>query len=263
MARLPLSNYETATASGFIKIHRSFIQKGWYKKSDYAHLFLHLILKAQFYEIETWFNGETLRLSPGQLVTGRKKLSEETGINESKIERILKTFEIEQQIEQVKSATSRLITIVNWDKWQMSEQEVEQRVNNQRTTSEHYIKNDKNDKNRERDLPRPREKWQTNPSQEEIESLILTTLEAQNTEEYFFRLRGIHLSEMQINDFWIAFKIQKFTGAKFYTNRGDCIQHFRTWIKDRDIPKLEINGRKQDIQDERTKKILQQAERRG
>jgi hypothetical protein len=102
---------------------------------------------------EYFWNGNTIKLQPGQFVTGRKILSEKSGINESKVERILNCFESEQQIEQRKTSTSRLISIRNWSKFQESEQRFEQRVNNRRTTSEQRVntkqecKNDKNDKN--------------------------------------------------------------------------------------------------------------------
>jgi hypothetical protein len=267
MARLPLRDYEIGTTIGFIKIHRSIMGKGWYKKPDYAHLFMHLILKAQFAIGETWFNGDITKLMAGQFVTGRKKLSEETGINESKVERILKCFEIEQQIEQVKSATSRLITIINWDRWQISEQDNEQRVNNERTTDEHYNKKYKNIENEKKEeLPAQKKvKWNTNPSEKEIQDLALSDLEIQNCREFIYRIKKLELTSERINDFWMAFKIQQFTGAKFYQTHSDCIGHFRDWLKFRDADFLttppQINGSKQHKADERTAAILNQAEK--
>lgn len=124
---------------GYIKLYRSIIKKSWYKKSEHVHLFIHILLKAAHSGFETWYNGYSMTLKPGQLITGRKKLSDETGINESKIERVLKLFENEQQIEQQKSSSSRLISIVNWKSYQQNEQQSEQRVNNKRTTSEQRV----------------------------------------------------------------------------------------------------------------------------
>jgi hypothetical protein len=90
------------------------------------------------------FAGKPIICLPGQFTTGRKKLSIETGIKESKIERILMYFEkIEQQIEQRKSSTNRLISVINWDKYQQSEQQSEQRLNNDRTTTEQRLNNDR------------------------------------------------------------------------------------------------------------------------
>jgi hypothetical protein len=107
-------------------------------------------MKATHSDKEFFSKGMTVILNPGQFVTGRDALSKETGIHSSKIERILKTFEIEQQIEQQKSNAGRLISILSWCKYQLNEQQIEQPVNNGRTTDEqpvNTIKNDKNDKN--------------------------------------------------------------------------------------------------------------------
>jgi len=140
-------NYNT----GFIKIFRSLKNKGWYKKSEYIHLWIHLLIKATHKGIEYYFNGENIKLNPGQFITGRKTLSSETGINESKIERILNFFEKnEHQIEQQKSNKNRIISICNWNNYQQTEQQNEQQLNNKRTTNEQQLntyKNDKKDKN--------------------------------------------------------------------------------------------------------------------
>jgi len=133
---------------GWIKLYRSMMNKGYYKKSEYVHLWLHILLKASFSEREQWFNGKSITLKEGQFITGRKKLSEETGIEESKVERILTYLEkIEQQIEQQKSSTSRIISIKYWNNYQQIEQQIEQRVNNECTTSEHYNNNNNNNNN--------------------------------------------------------------------------------------------------------------------
>lgn len=127
------------------------MNKGWYKKDGYFKLWCHLIMKATHQGMEFWFNKQNIKLNPGQFITGRKKLSEETGIHASKVERILTYFEkIEQQIEQQKTPRNRLITIVNFASYQKPEQHNEQPVNNQRTTNEQPVNtynNDNNDNN--------------------------------------------------------------------------------------------------------------------
>jgi hypothetical protein len=78
------------------------------------------------------FNGKNIILKPGQFITGRKQLAEAIGMHESSVERILTFFEkSEQQIEQQKTSRNRLITILSWDEYQLTEQQVEQLVNNQ------------------------------------------------------------------------------------------------------------------------------------
>lgn len=114
---------------GWIKIHRKILEKGYYFESEYIHLWVHLLLMASHKESEFLFNNKIHKLKVGQLITGRNKLSKQTGINASKIERILKCFESEHQIEQQANNRNRLITILSWDKYQISEQQNEQPVN--------------------------------------------------------------------------------------------------------------------------------------
>lgn len=71
----------------------------------------------------------------------------DTGINESKVERILKCFESEQQIEQQGYTKYRVISITNWNKYQGAKQENEQQMNSKRTANEQQMNTDNNDKN--------------------------------------------------------------------------------------------------------------------
>jgi hypothetical protein len=140
-----VNDYQSNYGTGWIKLFRSLQYKGWYKKSDYVHLWIHILIRSNHKGIELMFGGKNIKLNPGQFVTGRKSLSSETGINESKIERILKFFEkSEQQIEQQKSNKNRIITVVSWSDYQQSEQQSEQQVNNNRTTSEQQVNTNKN-----------------------------------------------------------------------------------------------------------------------
>jgi hypothetical protein len=90
-------------------------------------------------------------------VCSRNTLSLKTGINESKIQRILKVFESEQMIEQQMNSKYRMISISNWNKYQGSEQVNEQQMNSKRTADEQQMntnnnnKNDKNEENEKKD----------------------------------------------------------------------------------------------------------------
>lgn len=137
--------------TGWIRAYRSIENKGWYQKSEYVHLWIHLLLKANHKGKEYFMNGETVKIDRGQLVTGRKKLSAETGISESKVQRILKCFENEQQIEQQTNSRNRIITIVSYGKYQDVEQPIEQQVNNKRTASEQPVNTNNNVNNLKND----------------------------------------------------------------------------------------------------------------
>ena len=84
--------------NGWIKIHRKLKENGFYKNSKYVHLWLHILLKANHKNKEIMWNGQLVKIKPGQFITGRKVLAEETGISGTTIERILKCFESGHQI---------------------------------------------------------------------------------------------------------------------------------------------------------------------
>lgn len=88
-------------------------------------------MTANYEDKETLFNGKAIRVKRGQLITGRHSLNEQTGIHESKIVRILKSLEIEQQIEQQKTNRFTVITIVNYEEY--NGQQNGQPMNNKRT----------------------------------------------------------------------------------------------------------------------------------
>lgn len=129
--------------NGWVKVHRKFEHKGYYKDSHYVHLWLHCLFRANFEPQEILHNGEIMKLKRGQFLTGRKALSRETGISESKVQRILKTFESEQQIEQQMFAKFRVISVLKYNDYQLSEQQIEQHVNSTRTAREQHVNTEK------------------------------------------------------------------------------------------------------------------------
>lgn len=133
---------------GYIKLHRSILDNPIVcKDSDYFAVWSYLLLNATHKEYDVLFKGKRTTLKPGQLITGRKKISENFNINENKVQRILKTFEIEQQIKQQTSSQNRLISIVNWEEYQGERHQNEQQVNNECTTNEQRVNTNKNVKN--------------------------------------------------------------------------------------------------------------------
>ncbi|KAF5031935.1 hypothetical protein DSECCO2_622550 [anaerobic digester metagenome] len=125
-------------AEGWIKLHRATLDNPVVcKDSDHLAVWVYLLMKVTHKEYDTVFNGERYTLKPGQQIFGRKGIAKDLSINESKVERILKSFKSEQQIEQQTTTKNRLISIVNWDTYQSYEQQNEQQLNNDRQTTEH------------------------------------------------------------------------------------------------------------------------------
>jgi hypothetical protein len=132
---------------GWIRIHRKILDNPIISKPDYLSVWVVLLLLANHQEHSFIWNNEKQTCKRGQILTGRKELSRKTGVNENKIERILKYLKSEQQIEQQTTTKFRLITIKNYQAYQDSEQQNEQQVNNKRTTDEQQVNTNKNDNN--------------------------------------------------------------------------------------------------------------------
>lgn len=125
----------------WLKLHREILGNPTIMQdSDYLAVWIWLLLNADHSgEEQRTFNNERITLEPGQLTCGRKQIATALKVNESKIQRILKRFENEQQIEQVTDHKCRLISIVNWDYYQNDEQVNEQEVNECRTSDEQVV----------------------------------------------------------------------------------------------------------------------------
>jgi hypothetical protein len=125
--------------SGWIKLHRALADHPISGDPNALSVWIHLLLQANHRPTKRMMNGRMLTLEPGQLITSRKSISEKTGVQESKVERILKVLKSEQQIEQVGTAKFRVISITNWELYQSYEQVDEQQMNNRRTADEQQM----------------------------------------------------------------------------------------------------------------------------
>ena len=114
------------------------------KDGDHLAVWAFILLSAVYEPEDVDFEGKRLTLKPGQFTTGRKQISEALKIDEHKIDRILKRFETERQIEQQMSSKCRLITVLKWGEYQ----KVEQQNGHQMSTNKE-IKNTERKKNTE------------------------------------------------------------------------------------------------------------------
>lgn len=127
-------------------LHRKMLDDPIIQRPKYCHLWVVLLLKAAHKKSDFIWDNQRQTLLPGQLVTGRKKLSQETGIPESTVERILKYLESEHQIGQQTTPKFRVITIKNWEKYQ-GPRKSGQQTDNKRTTDGQQMDTYNNDNN--------------------------------------------------------------------------------------------------------------------
>jgi hypothetical protein len=85
---------------GFVKIWRKIEDNPLSHDPDFMALWVWILLLANHTQKEWKIGYKKIPIKRGQFVTSRPNLAKITGVQESKIQRALKHFESEQQIEQ-------------------------------------------------------------------------------------------------------------------------------------------------------------------
>lgn len=147
---------------GYIKYYRSVLENEIVcKDTEYFAVWSYLLLNATHKERKVLFGGKSTVLHAGQLIIGRNKIAQfwsknaQKGkkLSSSKVQRILKFFESEQLISLLSTNQNSLVTIINWNKYQLCEPQIEQQADsyqstfNQQAVTNNNVKNDKNDDN--------------------------------------------------------------------------------------------------------------------
>lgn len=110
---------------GWIKTYRKLVKWEWYKDSAMVHLFIHLLITANYRE-EKW---RGILIKRGQLITSRKMLSNQTGISEQSIRTCLERLKSTNEITIKSTNRNSIITVCNYDNYQCMENEANQQNN--------------------------------------------------------------------------------------------------------------------------------------
>jgi len=100
--------------NSYIKIYRGLTGWEWYKNSEMVHLFIHLLLKANF--TDGRFQG--IEVNRGQLITGINSLSECLGISKQTVRTCLDRLKSTSEITIKSTNKFSLITIVKYNDYQ-------------------------------------------------------------------------------------------------------------------------------------------------
>lgn len=122
---------------GWVKLHRKIIKWEWYDIPNMFHLFLHLILTAN-YKDDNWHGNIIKR---GQRMFGYRKLSQETGISIQTIRTCLTRLQSTHEITLQSTHHYSIVTICKYEEYQLNEEnnntEINTPTNNQLTTNQH------------------------------------------------------------------------------------------------------------------------------
>jgi len=132
---------------GWVKLHRKFKNWEWSNSPNHVAVFIHLILDAQFSESK--YRGKDVKV--GQIITGRRRISTQTGVSEQSVRTILNDLKATHELTIKNMAKYSIITITNWDDYQQStsistsESTINQPSTNQQLTTYKNVKNVKNE----------------------------------------------------------------------------------------------------------------------
>ncbi|HFZ4707779.1 TPA: DnaD domain protein [Enterococcus faecalis] len=140
--------------TGYIKLYRKVTNSFVWTNANMFKLWSLCLMKASHKESRFIFNGQEIAVSSGQFVTGRAVIEKEFNEGVPRDQQIvgrtlwrwLKKFENEQMLSISSTPKYSVITINNWDDYQVNDQQ----VSNNRPTSVQQLstyKNEKNDKN--------------------------------------------------------------------------------------------------------------------
>jgi len=129
---------------GWIKIHRKITEWEWYSDHNTTRLFLHLLLLCN-HKTTKWRGFE---VQEGEVLTGRKKLSEQTGLSEQQIRTSLNKLKSTNSLTIKTTKLFSIIKLNNWNHHQQLNQQTTTQATNEQPTSNHIqeCKNEKNEK---------------------------------------------------------------------------------------------------------------------
>jgi DNA-binding transcriptional MerR regulator len=128
--------------SGWIKIHRKFLEWEWFNKSEAVHLFMYMLLKAN-HKDGKWQGIEVKR---GQFISSLGNISNATGISIQTIRTILKKLEKTNEIELKSTSQFTIVTISKYDCYQEQNDETNKPLTNNQQATNKQLTTNKNDK---------------------------------------------------------------------------------------------------------------------
>ena len=134
--------------TGWIKIHRKFLDWEWFNKSEAVHLFMYLVLKANHKDGQ-W---QGIDIKKGQFVTSFGKISSDTGISLQTIRTLLKKFEKTNEINIQTTNKFTIVTICKYECYQQENEPTNTLLTNEQQTTNKQLTTNKNDKKEKKEI---------------------------------------------------------------------------------------------------------------
>lgn len=222
--------------ASFITVDRKILKWEWYQDVKVFHLFLYFLLRANW-EDGRWKGIDVKR---GQLITGRLKLSKDTGLSEREIRTCLTKLKTTNEIAIKTTSKYSIITVCKYDVYQnkfdktdqqIDQQHVQRETNKRPTSDQQTTTNNNSINNKEEDnnylLYKPKKSDFNGLPEIKIGSVV----------QLFKFTKQVDITNEQVIGLWEIFKEQNLTGKKPYTDEDDVYGHFLNWVATKKIDK--------------------------
>lgn len=200
----------------WIKLYRSVLDWEWYDDSKMVHLFIHLLLKAN-YEDGKW---KGIQIKRGQLLTGIFSLCQQTKISQQSLRTCLEKLKTTNEITIQSTNKYSIITLCNYEIYQTNQQSNNTLANKLSTNEQQTTNKPANHKQEYNNNNKSKEfKEQKNPSAKilfaDMKLFFLEEYKKKiNTDYYWGAKDAVNLNQLTAK---ILFKIkqkEKISGEK-------------------------------------------------
>ena len=137
--------------TGWIKIHRSFLEWEWFDKAEMVQVFLYLMLKAN-HDDKEWHG---IVVKRGQIVTSVAKIAHDTRLSARTVRTCLERLKSTSEVTIETTSKYTIVTISKYDDYQdvdnesdkVNDNESDKQTTNKRQTNDKQTTTNKNDKN--------------------------------------------------------------------------------------------------------------------
>jgi hypothetical protein len=162
-------------SSGWICLHRKLLDWEWYDDANVSRLFIHCLLRAN-HKPKKW-KGKVI--PAGSFISGRIKLSEETGLSEQQIRTCLDKLKSTSDLTIKPTNRNSLITVTGWASYQDRDEKVtsqitsqppsKQPTDNQQITTNNNVNNETSSS---KDRAKPKKRF-TPPAIQEVKDYFI------------------------------------------------------------------------------------------
>ena len=104
--------------TGWMKLHRSLLEKPMFEDAYTLQVLIYCLLRATYKDMCVKVGNQAIALKPGQLLYGRKSVSQKLGMGEGKLRGIMQFLEQNGTIAIESCSRYSIVTIINWEKYQ-------------------------------------------------------------------------------------------------------------------------------------------------